>query len=261
MKSFKSIFQPDGTAAVGRPRFRIVGSGVRDWPNAAANTAAIIRLLERQGISVKQRSMGSPGNANSYHIETPFLDGGLFAMTGNYLVGTRGAWVHGERAVTWVAQQLGFRPPGSLPGNKPPALSDALLAAFNATDFVVLEQPEIHVRLGKAPPDELVDMLDHRQAETAVIVTAWNPFSTPLSDDLNRLRNLFLEHRLASEGLPCLPAEGRDPTGQWAAEPSFLAFDLLPDQLESLLEIFQQHAIVVVSRETVSLVLHKAHRP
>lgn len=261
MKSFNTIFQPDGADADGRPRFRIAGSGVHGWPNAAANTAAIIRLLEGKGIVVKQRSMGSPGNADSYHIETPFLDGGLFAKTGNYLVGTRGAWIHGERAVTSVAQQLGLRPPGSLRGNKPAALSDALLAAFNATDFVVHAQPEIHVWVGKQPPAELIAMLDERRAETAAIVTAWNPFSTPLGDGVNRLRNLFLEHLLASEGLSYLPAEGRDPTGQWGAELSFIAFGPQPGQLELLLRILQQHAIVVISRDLVSLLLHKAHRP
>jgi hypothetical protein len=103
-------------------------------------------------------------------------------------------------------------------------------------------------------------MLQSRQAETAVIVTVWNPFSTPLADEVNRLRNVALEHHLADNGLPCLPAEGRDPTGQWAAEHSFLAFDPSPGQVETLLVDFQQHAVVVVSHEAVSLVRHRAHR-
>jgi hypothetical protein len=152
MKRFETVFQPDGTDASERPRFRITGSGVRHWPADAANTAAIVRVLEGKGIAVKQQSMGSPGNSNSYHIETLFLDGGLFATTGNYLVGTRGAYVHGERAVTWLAQQLGLRPPGSLRRSRPPPLSDALWDAFHATHFAVLLQPEIHVRVGQPPP-------------------------------------------------------------------------------------------------------------
>jgi hypothetical protein len=260
MKNFESVFHPDGTDTSGRPRFRIAGSGVRRWPQSAANTAAIIRVIEGRAIAVKSRSLGSPGNADSYHIETPFLDGGLFAMTGNYLLGKRGAWIHGERAVTWLAQQLGLRPPGSLRQNNPPILPDDLLAAFMATNFVVQVQPEIELQIGREAPGELASMLEHRQAEIAAIVTAFNPFSTQLADEVNRLRNLYLEHHLASGGLSFLPAEGRDPTGRWAAEPSLLVFDPTPDQVEALLTHFQQHAIVVASRDEISLRKHKAHR-
>jgi hypothetical protein len=87
-------------------RWRIRGSGVFGWPDQCEQTAAIAAACEELGIRVIRKSGGSPGNANSYTLEAPFLDGGLQAKTGNYWYERRGAWIVGARALLLVALAL-----------------------------------------------------------------------------------------------------------------------------------------------------------
>lgn len=244
---FESVFPRDGVTDEGTPRFRIRGSGVHEDPESAPLTQRIVDHLEANGINVTRRSWGSPGNADSHHLDGPFLDGGLQAKTGNYWMEPRGAWIGGEEAVTWLAHGLGLMPPASQPRHRIPALPEALRNAYAATDFVVLVEPEIHVDIGMQPPQALLDRMTAQESDYAAIVTAWNPFSRALVDGDNRLRQKQLLHELHALGLDTLPAEGRDCQGQWPAEDSVLVFGLTLTHAESLLAKYQQHALVWIT--------------
>lgn len=259
-RSFESVFRPARSSDDGLPRYRITGSGVRQWPTDASSTSAIVAMLEANGVEVKQRSMGSPGNCNSYHIDVPFLDGGMHAETGNYWFGEKGAWIHGNRAIAWVAHRLPTRLPGALRRKDPPVLVADLVSAYESTDFVVLSNSEHALRIWQSTPVEIAELLRSRNVESAAVVTAFNPFSVPLTTDVNQVRQLILQTKLDDLGLQWIEAEGRDPLGHWPVEPSLLVFGPQPRELEEILVEFQQHAVVIVTLdEPALLVLHPAH--
>lgn len=186
-RTFASVFRPDGLAPQGQVRYRIARSGVATWATSSPTTAAVVEAITAAGIAVRNRSMGSPANCDSYHLDADFRDGGLRGETGNYWFHERGVWIHGDEAVAWVARLLKLRPPGALRLRAPPRVEAALLAAYSDTDFVIRASPEIHVRAGQRSP-ELAALLQRHAVESAVLVTAFNPFSTPLSTGINRLR-------------------------------------------------------------------------
>jgi hypothetical protein len=139
-------------------------------------------------------------------------------------------------------------------------LSEELLVAYRATDYVVFVESEVHVHVDRTSP-QVESMMRDIGARSAVIVTAWNPFSRPLSDAENDSRNELLRQRIAQLGLQSLSAEGRDPSGQWKAEQSFLAFDVSTDMVDSMLVEFEQNAVVLVDESgSASLLLHPCHR-
>lgn len=157
-----------------------------------------------------------------------------------------------------AARMADLRLPGA--GNRtPPNLPPALLGAYKATDFVVVD-PAITVRVGQASA-EMDAELHARGTHRAVVVTAWNPFSEDTAQQANELRQQLLRHALQSEGLEVRDAEGRDPAGIWPPEPSLLVMATDPALEDRLLRDHEQHAIVVIERgEPVRLALHPDHR-
>ena len=243
-RRFEAVFAFDGHSRDGKPRFRIAGSGIHRPPCFAPLTDSVVEALRSQGIPVTERSLGSPGNVDSYHLEASFKDGGLQASTGNYWMEQRGAWVVGEEAACWVAHLLGLKPPGSLRRRLPPRLPAELRAAYDATDFIVHADAEFHLAVGSPLPHDLAKLMTEYKVSTAALVTAWNPFSRSLPEPINRLRQQQLMHDLADRGISWVAAEGRDRAGEWPAEPSLLALGLSRQAVDELLARYQQHALV-----------------
>lgn len=257
-RRFESLFQRDGLSAEGKPRFRITGSGVQTQPTDAPATCAIVNRLEREGMRVTSSSMGSAASSNCYKLIADFIDGGLRAETGNYWMSKRGAWIEGEEAVAWLANKLGLRPPGSLRLTRRPSLPAELEAAYVATDFVAFATSEpIHVAIGQPIPTALAALMDTHRSESAAIVTAWNPFGRNLSEGANRLRQMQFLHELRSLGLYWIAAEGRDPKGEHTTEESALVFGVSRESASTLLQRYQQHALVWMTRDDVAQLMYE----
>lgn len=82
--------------------------------------------------------------------------------------------------------------------------------------------------------------------ESAIFITAWNPFSEMKSDPENRklndklktdLFNLLPENRVIS-------GFGEDPSGEWPGEDSFLALGISLEEGIRLARKYQQNAFV-----------------
>lgn len=93
------------------PCWRISGSGIHGRPEEAKWTGAITNLLESFGVVVERYCEGTPVNVDSHHLEAQFLDGGLYATTGNYWCSERGAWVFGARSALFLGLALSLRIP------------------------------------------------------------------------------------------------------------------------------------------------------
>ena len=128
----------------------------------------------------------------------------------------------------------------------PPPLKPGLEQVYAATEFVVFCPQETILRIGQALPSAIVDIFEFRKISQAAVVTAWNPFSEELPLVQNETRMVGLKAQLADIGVCWLPAEGRDPSGQWAAEPSLLLLGADDELLNQLMRSLEQFAVVRV---------------
>jgi hypothetical protein len=128
-------------------------------------------------------------------------------------------------------------------------LTDALIEAYRATDFALFDNGsgEVVVNVGRRSAD-FDRVLAARGAETAVIVTAYNPRSVVLSDAENARRHKELTALLDARGHDYALGEGRDPTGQWKAELECVVFGISVEAGLDLARAFDQNAIVFVRR-------------
>jgi hypothetical protein len=127
------------------------------------------------------------------------------------------------------------------------SIDASLIAAYRATDYVVFDDGrEVVLRVEEINPAIDALLMRHGAAQ-AVVITAWNPFSNRSLDAENERRQNELWQWIAQHHLFALPAEGRDRSGEWPAEESFLIFDMTPQAAEELGRQFGQNAIVSVS--------------
>ena len=127
----------------------------------------------------------------------------------------------------------------------PPALSSTLQQAYRATRYSVGAGSGLDIRIGEHSPAADA-LLDAHHARRALLLSACNPFSEASSETANQLRHRMLEKAVQSLGLPALPAEGRDPIGEWAPEASLLLIGTTPGQELQLLRDYEQHAAVLL---------------
>src|SRR5512147_1791804 len=94
-----------------------------------------------------------------------------------------------------------------------------LRAAYEKALYVVLGAPDLVIRVGERNAD-LDDLLDADGVETAAFLSAANPNGILQGQAENELARAALHQVLADEGCICYVGEGRDPEGEWPAEPS-----------------------------------------
>ncbi|HVZ14189.1 MAG TPA: DUF3293 domain-containing protein [Bauldia sp.] len=128
-------------------------------------------------------------------------------------------------------------------------LTDALIAAYRATDFVLFDtgDGEVVVNVGRRSAG-FDRVLAARRAATAVIVTAYNPRSVVLPEAENRTRHAALTALLDRRGYDYALGEGRDPAGHWKAELECVVFGIPVEAGLDLARAFDQNAIVFVRR-------------
>ena len=128
-------------------------------------------------------------------------------------------------------------------------LTDALIDAYTATDFVLFDSGDGEVVVNVGRRSAAFDrVLASRGAETAVIVTAYNPRSVVLPDVENRARHERLTALLEARGYDYALGEGRDPTGRWKAEIECVVFGIPVEAGLDLARAFDQNAIVFIRR-------------
>jgi Protein of unknown function (DUF3293) len=128
-------------------------------------------------------------------------------------------------------------------------LTAALIDAYRATDFVLFDtgDGEVVVNVGRWSA-AFEQVLAARGAETAIIVTAYNPRSVVLPDAENAARHTQMTALLDARGYDYALGEGRDPTGQWKAELECVVFGISVEAGLDLARAFDQNAIVFIRR-------------
>lgn len=128
-------------------------------------------------------------------------------------------------------------------------IDPGLWAAYLATDYVVdAPDGEIVLRVDAAS-DALAALMRALRMHTAAVLTAHNPWSLRVADDVNDAAQRALEAELSERGIPMLPAAGRDPKGEWPAESSLVAFGLSRESAAALARRYGQNAFVWVPKQ------------
>jgi len=122
-----------------------------------------------------------------------------------------------------------------------------LLAAYRKALYVVHGAPDLVIRVGE-PNATLDELLDADGLDTAAYLTAANPGGELQSKTENELSCAALHQGLADAGYICYLGEGRDPEGDWPAEPSILALGVTRHDAMVIGRSYEQNAIVFIER-------------
>lgn len=132
--------------------------------------------------------------------------------------------------------------------------------AYHAAIYRIDAQPDIDMKIGVANA-AVASLLERHDAQSAVFVTAFNPFGEVQSPEDNAARHRRLIEHIERMGLRTLPGAGIDPKNIWLAETSLLALGATRATADALMTGFGQNAVVYVDRSGVpQLLLHPDYR-
>lgn len=142
------------------------------------------------------------------------------------------------------AGQTAAEPTGpSVQGVNPTEIEPGLVNVYFQTDFALAGELELVFNVGRASPALDVAMI-WRGYERAAFLTAYNPFSRDVGDELNRKAQAAMLSDLERMGLDWIAGEGRDPAGDWPGEPSVLVLGIARQQASELGQAYEQNALV-----------------
>jgi hypothetical protein len=125
-------------------------------------------------------------------------------------------------------------------------LDPELLQAYERAHYVVFGEPDLVIRIGELNPD-LDELIEADGGAAAAFITAANPFGESQDEWENKLAMIALAQVLDGK-YPSYSGEGRDPQGDWNAEPSLLVVGISRDDAEELGRRYDQNAIVFIEK-------------
>jgi len=99
------------------------------------------------------------------------------------------------------------KPPQKDPASNPsecagsPGVSDELVEAYRQTRYKVFAQPPFELRIGE-PSGELLTLFEEIGTATAAFLTAYNPYSEPQDDEINKRAQERLRQTLRTGRYP-----------------------------------------------------------
>ena len=128
-------------------------------------------------------------------------------------------------------------------------ISPELIRAYREAHYIVLDEgTEIRLKVGTVNL-ELARLMSNKNAHTASVLTAYNPYSEVKTKQENELAQMQLRQRLEELGIATLEAVGRDAKEQWEPEPSVLALDLTLKEAETLADEYGQNAFIWIPKQ------------
>lgn len=126
-------------------------------------------------------------------------------------------------------------------------LDDALYQAYRATNYRVDAPSPFTLRVG-AQSAECDALLAAHGVTSAAFLTAWNPFSQPLTDAENRAAQARLAADLDMVSTAIFPSEGKGEVGDWPPEPSLFALGITETDGTRLAQVYQQNAYLWIAQ-------------
>ncbi len=129
-------------------------------------------------------------------------------------------------------------------------LSKTLINAYNTAHYRVTGPPAFVLRIWKKSP-ELAELYKDHGYESAMYITAYNPYSRKTDRNLNIRAHKHLKNELTQMKLPYFEGVGGDPSGHWKAEPSFLVLGVALEVAKEMAVKYKQNAVVWVDSDTI----------
>jgi hypothetical protein len=130
------------------------------------------------------------------------------------------------------------------------AIDPDLIQAYLDTEFLVFGDSSFVIHVGQAS-EELVSEHKSHRVECSAFITAWNPFSQILSQELNLERQEALVEELGRRSLSYVEGLGQHKSNQWPGEDSFLVFGLTLEAAKTIGRKLEQNAIVWSGKDAV----------
>jgi hypothetical protein len=122
-----------------------------------------------------------------------------------------------------------------------------LVRAYREAIYIVNEGDEaISLKVGEAS-HELTKLMGLHKAQTAAVLTAYNPYSELKSREENEFSQARLKNVLSHKSISCINAIGTDAKGVWDPEPSTFALDISLQDAEILADEFGQNAFIWIN--------------
>ena len=122
-----------------------------------------------------------------------------------------------------------------------------LVRAYREAIYVVNEGDDaIALKVGEVSP-ALATLMKLHKAQTAAILTAYNPYSEIQSSAENKRMQAALVAELKVTAAVCFDAIGSDPEGEWEPEASTLALGISLVEAERLADQFGQNAFIWIN--------------
>jgi len=125
-----------------------------------------------------------------------------------------------------------------------------LVPAYLATEYAVFGAPAFVLEVGTKSA-ALSAMMEARRTNSATVITAWNPYSSPAKPHDNDQAQRRLVEQLRVGGWACIEAEGRSTTSDWPPEQSLLVLGLRRSQATALARAYRQSAIIWCGRSAI----------
>lgn len=143
-----------------------------------------------------------------------------------------------------------FKMPIGFPSRLAPIDEDKL-TAYRATHYRVFNDGNLFtLRIG-VRSEELATIYRDTNMECAVFITAFNPYGSQQSREVNIAANARLREYLESLFPLVLEGDGADPTGAWPPEPSFLAVGVNEATARRIGKRVRQDAVIWCGADTI----------
>lgn len=129
-------------------------------------------------------------------------------------------------------------------------LNDEIIAAYKATNYRVLSDPEFTLRVDEKS-EELLKLYELTRASSSAFMTAWNPFSEETSPNENDQANALLRADIEALGAKILPGFGAWPGDPTKGEDSFLAVGASENDAVILGKKYEQNAILFATDDAI----------
>ena len=122
------------------------------------------------------------------------------------------------------------------------------IQAYRETDYRVAgERPfMLHVGIQSA---QLLREFDSRGVHSGAFITAFNPYSIPLGEEANEVRDRNLLLLLKAKGYQSTPGIGVHPSNGWPGEESHMVWGIDKETASHIAASFQQNAFIWAGEE------------
>ena len=129
-------------------------------------------------------------------------------------------------------------------------ISSELKKAYQESLFTIDGSDTINL---KTHSKDCIKFLDNNNAISAVIITAYNPYSQAECDTINEISNMNLKSDLLDNGYKAIASINTGKDGCWL-EKSWMVLDLEQPEIQKYLKKYKQNACLLITASGPELI-------